>query len=303
MNKDITFSIVTPVYNNEKYIAETIESVLAQAGDFSVEYIIIDNNSTDMTGEIVKSYQKSLQSGLRPLNCNRLNIIYISEKDSGMYDAIQKGFSHASGDVFAWINSDDLYLNGCFKLIAKVFRKFPYLQWIKGITSYINKDSTLYSPGKCNLYSREWIRDGLYGPVLHFIQQDSVFWRKELWNSAGGVNIGYKLAGDYDLWRRFAEFTSLYSVSAYVSCFRKVANQKSEKLDEYWREIEEIEDIKLSNRKLIKKIKKYEINKKKNPEYRMFRSVFIHQFNLITVDSSGEIEIHVAKYEELQAFL
>lgn len=303
MKESTLFSIVTPSYNSEKYIAETIESVISQSGDFSIEYIIVDNCSTDNTGEIVRSYQNELQAGVRPLNCKSVKIIFISESDEGMYDAIRKGFSVATGKISAWINSDDIYLNGSFNLIDKVLRKFPDVRWVKGITSYITSSSTIYSVGKCNLYSRELIKEGVYGPVLNFIQQDSVFWIGELWEEAGGIDPSFKLAGDYDLWRRFANFSPLYSVNAYVSCFRKVHKQKSEQLVNYWKEIENIEDIKSSNKKLCNRIKKFEKKRIHNPLSRLFRPVSQHIYHLIQLKSNGALELHDGEYEDLQNYL
>ena len=303
MNRDLVFSIVTPACNSEKYIAETIESVISQSGDFCIEYIVVDKCSSDRTGEIVKSYQQDLQSGIRPLHCKNVKIIYISENDSGMYDAINKGFSFASGDICAWINSDDIYLNGCFHGIDKIFKEYKNVRWVKGITSYINKDSTIYRTGKCNLYSKEWINQGLYGPVLGFIQQDSVFWRRDLWDAVDGINANLRLAGDYDLWRRFAEFSPLYSYNAYVSCFRKVSNQKSENMGEYWKEIDDIEYLKSSNRKLRKRVINYKSKRKNNLGSRSFKSVFKHRYHLISVDSDGKLELHDGEYEVLLKYL
>lgn len=303
MSKDLVFSIVTPTRNSEKYISEAIESVISQAGDFCIEYLIVDNCSNDATVDIIRRYQKELQSGVRPLNCNGVNLYFISEKDTGMYDAISKGFSQVKGDICAWINSDDIYLNGCFNGIDKIFKEYSDVRWVKGITSYINKDSTIFSIGKCNLYAQEWIVQGLYGPVLGFIQQDSVFWRRDLWNAVDGVNTKLNLAGDYDLWRRFAKLSPLYSFNAYLSCFRKVSNQKSENLDEYWKEIDDIDDIITSNQKIKKRALKYENKRKTYPRVGLIKSVYIHQYHLITVDSDGRLELQNGNYECLQKYL
>jgi len=301
--KDVLFSIVTPSFNSDKYISETINSVISQSGNFRIEYIIIDNFSDDSTVKIVRKYQKYLQSKECILNCNGVEIIYVTEKDSGMYDAINKGFSLATGDIYAWINSDDIYLNGCFNLFEKIFYDFTEICWVKGITSYINKNSTITSTGTCFLYSREWINSGLYGPVLQFIQQDSVFWRSALWKESGGVNASYKRAGDYDLWKKFSEITSLYSVNAYVSCFRTVDNQKSEDLYEYWKEVENVDELVLSSNKILNHVNRYE-NWKNNYFIRRFlKLVFPHTFHLISVCKDGSLELHHGMYDELQKLL
>ena len=91
------FSIVTPVFNGQKYIEETIKSVIGQTTD-DYEYIIVDNLSTDNTSEIINKYSSKIDK-------------IISEKDSGMYDALEKGFSYCNGKYFYWLNSDDFLKN------------------------------------------------------------------------------------------------------------------------------------------------------------------------------------------------
>lgn len=182
------FSIVTPSYNKEKYIAETIESVVFQKGAFDIEYIIIDNCSDDDSFRIAKDYEEGISSGSITINCDSVSIKRISERDSGMYDAINKGFALASGDVHAWINADDIYLPGSFQAVSAVFHKYPDVEWLKGITSYINDESDLTQSGVCNFYNRDWLAKGIYGLDAYFVQQDSVFWRSDLWKRVGGID-------------------------------------------------------------------------------------------------------------------
>jgi glycosyltransferase involved in cell wall biosynthesis len=232
------FSIVTPTHNSERYIRETIESVIKQKGEFSIEYFIFDNHSVDDTCSIVRRYQQSLAAGEVEIFCHDVQLHLVSEKDSGMYGAIKNGFARAAGDVYAWINSDDIYLAGAFDIVQRSLDQYPKILWLKGITSYINENSTIYSVGRCNLYRQDLIGAGVYGPILNFIQQDSVFWRSELWEKSGGVDEKYSLAGDYFLWKEFSKYTPLYSLNAYVSCFRKRPHQKSENINAYFQEIE-----------------------------------------------------------------
>lgn len=221
------FSIITPVYNGEKYITETIESVLSQEGNFEIEYILQDGGSKDRTMEIIKKYDSLLKQGVWAVRCNKITFQYFSEKDTGMYDAINKGFAKATGDIFAYINADDIYLTGAFEAIQKTFKTFPEITWLKGITSFIKDDGKIYQHGKCFLYNQTWIKQGVYGRDTYFIQQDSVFWKKELWNKTAGINPHYKLAGDYFLWIQFAKHSPLWSLNKEVSCFRKRAGQLS----------------------------------------------------------------------------
>lgn len=248
------FTIVTPAYNSERYIRETIESVIKQKGEFSIEYIVLDNQSTDRTCNIVKEYQELLAAGKIAINCHSIQLHLYSEQDSGMYDGIKNGFARATGEVYAWINSDDIYLPGAFDIVQRTLKEFPEISWLKGITSYINENSTIYAVGNCNLYRQDFISAGLYGPVLHFIQQDSVFWRAVLWQKSGGVDAKLTLAGDYFLWKSFSELAPLYSLKAYVSCFRKAPNQKSADIKAYFREIEKYSPI---DKHLSSKVRRY----------------------------------------------
>jgi hypothetical protein len=134
--------------------------------------------------------------------------------------------------VLAWINADDIYLPGAFEMVARVFTTMPDVKWLKGVTSYIDERGEV-SPGRCYLYARNLIRSGLYGREAYFIQQDSVFWRADLWKESGGLDQSFRLAGDYELWMRFAEREALYTLKAPVSCFRKVFGQLSESLSAY----------------------------------------------------------------------
>ena len=169
------YSIITSSFNSQHFIGKTIESVISQKGDFEIEYIIMDKCSTDRTSGIVSSYEHLLRSNKFPVGCNGVNIQFVSEQDLSMYEAINKGFLMASGDIYAWIDADDVYCLGAFETISMVLKKYPKVLWLKGITSYIDETSAVYKEGDCLLYQQDWIREGLYGPILNFIQQDSVF--------------------------------------------------------------------------------------------------------------------------------
>ncbi|MEK7621565.1 MAG: glycosyltransferase [Patescibacteria group bacterium] len=222
------FTIVTPVYNGEKYIAETIESVLSQEGDFEIEYLVQDGASTDKTIEIVKSYANRVNAGKYPIHCKKVTMQYFSEKDAGMYDAINKGFIGATGDIYAYINADDYYLPNSFSVIARTFMAFPSLLWVKGGSCIINENGSLIRHASHFIFNQKWIQSGIYGRYAYFIQQESVFWRKFLWDKIDSLHfIAHTHAGDYWLWAQFARHTPLYTIDKEVSCFRRVSTSLS----------------------------------------------------------------------------
>ncbi len=228
------FSIVTPSFNGARFLRETIESVVSQEGPFHIEYIVVDNRSTDGTVDILSEYERTLSS--RPARCRGVAFRWSSEGDGGMYDALNRGFSRATGDVYAWINADDVYLPGAFAAVAATLGRYPHIRWLKGVTSYIDEASAVRAWGKCTLYDREWIRRGIYGREAYFIQQDSVFWAADLWREAGGIDPRLNLAGDYFLWIAFSRIAPLHSLNYRVSCFRARSGQMSRDLERYLRE-------------------------------------------------------------------
>lgn len=300
MSKTTTFSIVTPSHNSGRFISETMESVIKQEGDFSIEYIIVDNCSTDDTRDIVFDYKKSVESGLMPINCNEVRLDITNEADTGMYDAINRGFAKSSGDIHAWINADDIYLPGAFDAVQRVFSKYPEILWLKGITSYINENSELYEQGICYLYQQELIEKGLYGPVLDFVQQDSVFWRSVLWHESGGIEHHYQLAGDYFLWRKFAGITPLYSLKIAVSCFRRVTGQKSEDMEEYWSEVAEFGLLKRKKFSMERAFFSYANYFAPAIRDLLYKMIFgVHEYYLVKMDNSDQPELFQGSYYQL----
>jgi glycosyltransferase involved in cell wall biosynthesis len=253
-NELIKLSIVTPTLNAQKYLVETIESVISQKGSFDLEYLLVDGGSTDHTLDIIRDYTDRIEQGRYPIQCRTVKMKLITGHDNNMYDALEKGFSESTGQIQAWINADDVYLPGAFEIVYKVFKQFPSVHWIKGITDYIDEASELTRLGQCHLYYHRWIRKGLYGRKLYFIQQSSVFWRRWLWEDSGGFNINLKLAGDFDLWIKFAGKTHLYSLNNHLCLFRFRSGQLSEQKDIYSNEESQVKQI---NRRLDSKIDNY----------------------------------------------
>ncbi|MDH4199251.1 MAG: glycosyltransferase [Spirochaetia bacterium] len=291
-------SIVTPSFNSGQYIRETMQSVISQQGDFSIEYIVVDNCSDDCTKEIVEDIQRQLENTKFPSGCNGITLIFICEPDQGMYDAINKGFSRATGDICAWINANDIYLPGAFNTISTVFTKYPEIHWVSGISSWISNKSAIYVVGKCWLYSQEWLSRGIYGRSGYFVLQESVFWRRTLWDRVGEINHSLKLAGDYYLWLAFSRFAPLVSVQVYLSCFRKVPGQLSGDLSKYRKEMAAIQPPQGRIFEFI--IKAYFHFEKNIPAWIrpiLFLILFgKHIYRAIRVSSNDEYQLFEGKY-------
>lgn len=298
-------SIVTPSFNSVRFIRQTINSVITQCGEFSIEYIIVDNESSDGTKEVIKEFQRLLRSSEFVSGCNTVELIYISQHDSGMYDAINKGFEAATGDIYAWLNSDDIYLPGAFATIVNVFSKYTDIHWLKGITSYITGDATtIWRAGRCLLYAQSWIRDGVYGRDHYFIQQDSVFWRAHMWDRAGGIDATLKLAGDYYLWAKFAEYSPLVSVNALISCFRTVDGQLSQDLRAYTLEMKSLLP---GNNTLSTRTRLFLQSERWVPRFiskYIYRLLYSHEtFHLIMINAKGEIKNITGQYFDVLRYI
>lgn len=242
-------SIITPSYNQGHFLEATIKSVLSQNYP-NLEYIIIDGGSTDNSIEIIKKYEHKLA-------------YWFSEPDKGMYDAIQKGFDKSTGEIMAWINSDDLYHPNSFFTIAEIFN-FNEVNWLQGIpTAFDERGRTIAVNG-----IKKWSKLDYYLGNFKWIQQESVFWRRSLWIKAGSeVSTKMKFAGDLELWLRFFRHEKLFITNALVGGFRqRSSNQLSlDHLDLYLKEAEciirdEVENsISKEEKDLIERIKKHNL--------------------------------------------
>ena len=196
-------TVVTAVYNGEKYLEATMRSVLEQ-GYPNLEYIIVNDGSTDGTAEIIGRYEGWLAE-------------IITQRNRGLYAALNAGFARSAGQVMGWLNASDLlHLNGLF-VVGSVFRAFREVEWITGRATKFNEQGMTVEVKDLPRWSRHRFLAG----ASRYIQQESTFWRRRLWERAGGyVNEGFRAEGDFELWVRFFRHARLYPVDALIGGYR-----------------------------------------------------------------------------------
>jgi hypothetical protein len=236
------FQVVTPCLNAAPHIGETIHSVVGQAGAFSIRYHVQDGGSTDGTIEIIKRWQNLLETGQFPVMCLGVSLSMHDTPDDGMYEAVAKGFDHlapSSHDLMTWINADDRLAPSAMTSVASVFKDLPQIELVGGRTALMEEDGSFSEILPPNAYSRECMAAGLYdGRILPFIMQEGTFWRARLWHQAGGVDPGFKLAGDWDLWRRFADRADYITLDKVTGFHRRRKGQLSGDLRAYHQELD-----------------------------------------------------------------
>jgi len=200
-------TIVTPSFNQAKYLEQTIISVLNQ--DYpNIEYIIIDGGSTDGSVEIIKKYQEKLS-------------YWISEPDKGQSNAINKGFKHATGKIYNWLNSDDLLMPSAVKIAVYYLNKYPEVGLIYGNRTVIDgKGNFLY------LLERPSFNPKVF-PHQWGIPQETAFFRRECWQITKGLYESLQYCMDDDLFFRLSKITRFYHVPFVLGTFRRHTQSKT----------------------------------------------------------------------------
>lgn len=227
------FSVITPCFNAEKYIEETVKSVINQVAVLSnrveLEYIICDGLSTDRTIDLVESIK-------RQYGCSYMKII--SESDSGMYDALTKGLKIASGDIVSYINAGDYYNPFAFDVVLDIFTT-KEVKWLTGYHLIYNEKSQIVYITLPFRYRKEFFACGYYGTKLPYVQQESNFWCGSLHQL---IDYDYlaklRYAGDYYLWLQFSQAADLKIVESCLGGFKIHRGQISSDKSAYHKEIE-----------------------------------------------------------------
>ena len=204
MNPLVT--VVTPSYNQGRFIRETVKSVLSQ--DYQpVEYLVMDGGSTDETLEVLKSYGD--------------RFFWVSEKDKGQAHAINKGWSRARGEILAWLNSDDIYLPAAISKAVAFLQSHPEFGAVYGEGQHIDEDGRFIERYPTEPFSREKLVETC------FICQPTVFIRRSVLQEVGVLDESLRYCMDYDLWFRIARRYAWGHLPEYLACTRFYRKSKT----------------------------------------------------------------------------
>ena len=219
--KLMVITVVTPSYNQSSFLAETIESILGQEGNFTIDYVIVDGASTDGSVEIIQRYETLLERGEWPVRCRGISYRWLSEKDRGQADAIMKGFALAQGEIVAWLNSDDTYLPGSLAKVENAFGQGASVGVVYGMSRYTDE----HGKGIGSYPTEPFDFDKL--AVTNFICQPSTFFTRTALTECGGIDTSLHFAMDYDLWIRLAARNTFYYLPAFLSTYRLHGESKT----------------------------------------------------------------------------
>lgn len=195
-------SIVTPVFNGRLYLEETIRSVIGQTYD-NVEYIIIDGGSTDGSLEVIRKYENKID-------------YWLTDQDSGVYEAINKGFKNASGDILAYLNCDDLYYPDSVKMAVEYFKTHLFAELIYGNCDFIGaKGEFLYTYRYPKFRFRSFISLNVSS-----ISQQATFWRSRIHKKIGYFDTTFKLCGDFDFYAKAGKDCRIDYINVILARYR-----------------------------------------------------------------------------------
>lgn len=204
-------SVVTASLDQGEFIEATMRSVHDQNYP-NLEHIVIDGGSTDGTLDVIRRYEDKIA-------------FWSSEPDAGQTHALAEGFSRATGDIFCWLNSDDLFASTTLWEVARFFEVHGDARFVYGNSRWIDLDGNFIKPKREHRWNKfVWLNDH------NFIPQPSTFWRSDLYRQVGGLDTSFNLAMDADLWIRFAEVTPPRHVARPWSSMRFYPEQKNTRL-------------------------------------------------------------------------
>jgi glycosyltransferase involved in cell wall biosynthesis len=199
-------SIITPSFNQAKFLEATILSVLRQ--DYPhIEYIVMDGGSTDGSVDLIRRYEDQLSS-------------WISERDGGQSNAINRGFARSSGTIFAWVNSDDLLAPSAVRIAVDALERTK-VGVVYGDRIHIDARGNVIGINRQPSYYASMFKRNFTLP------QETVFFRRSVFDQVGGLDETLKFALDFDLWVRMSRVTAMHHVPAFLGSFREHGASKS----------------------------------------------------------------------------
>lgn len=221
----IKISIITTNYNTDKYLEQTIRNILSQKGDFDLEYIITDGGSKDNSLKIIKKYYQEVKKGKWG---RRVVLRFLSEKDNGQSDGINKGLKMVTGDIVAFLNADDLYTEGALDRVVRYFKNNPDCMWLTGYCKIIDENNN-----EIRKYITEYKNRGLRKLSMKSlliedtISQPATFWRHSLMEQVGYLDESLHYAMDHDYWVRMEQISHMHLIKEYLAMFRFTSNTKT----------------------------------------------------------------------------
>lgn len=205
-------SIVTPSYQQARYLGQTMRSVLDEQPGSNCQYVVQDGGSTDGSADLIKQQAARLHA-------------WTSAPDQGQADAIAQGFAQTSGgpdDVMGWINSDDYYLPGALAYVCGYFAQHPEVDVVYGHRIVVDESSREIARWFLPQHDPEVLR------LNDFVPQETLFWRRRVWNKVGGLDTSFHFAIDWDLLLRLQAIgANIVRIPYFLACFRSHAAQKT----------------------------------------------------------------------------
>lgn len=202
-----TISIVTPSYNQAKYIEWTVRSVILQRYP-KLEYVVMDGGSTDHTSDILKRYEPHFH-------------YVVSAPDKGQSDAIRRGFSYTSGEIMGYLNSDDLLAPDTLYWVADFFARHSKVDAVYSHRCAVNAANEViwhwYLPPHISYLMKRW----------DLIPQETCFWRRRIYDAVGGVDSSFDFAMDYDLFVKFMNTGRMRRADRFLGAFRQHSEAKT----------------------------------------------------------------------------
>jgi glycosyltransferase involved in cell wall biosynthesis len=218
-------SVVVPSFNQAGFIEQTLRAILDQNYP-DLELIVIDGGSKDESPEIIRRYEDRIK-------------FWCSEPDGGQTQGIIKGMGHATGEILCFLNSDDLFEPGALLDVGEYFARHPNVDAVYGDALWIDAKNKPLRPQKEIPFNRFiWLYTYNYIPGM------SMFWRRSIYDRAGGFDPQYQLAFDADLWIRFSDHGKIAHVARQWSCMRFYPEQKNRR----FREASDIEEMRIRSR-------------------------------------------------------